>query len=76
MSPLLSVEAACSLLQQEESQREILKIRNLEIESITLFSKTGNAKGCSQGGNKGHVKEKCWLVIGYAQWHPKAKKFP
>ncbi|KAJ8423575.1 hypothetical protein Cgig2_006916 [Carnegiea gigantea] len=27
-------------------------------------------------GNKGHVKEKCWLVIGYPQWHPKAKKFP
>ncbi|KAJ8426555.1 hypothetical protein Cgig2_017071 [Carnegiea gigantea] len=71
MSPLPSVEAACSLLQQEESQREIL-----EIESTALFSKTGNAKGCGQCGNKGHVKEKCWLVIGYPQWHPKAKKFP
>ena len=49
---------------------------NLKIESTALFSKTGNAKGCSECGNRGHVKEKCWQIIGYPQWHPKAKKFP
>jgi len=41
-----------------------------------LFSKIDNAKGCGECRNRRHVKEKCWLVIGYPHWHPKAKKFP
>ncbi|KAJ8428466.1 hypothetical protein Cgig2_030249 [Carnegiea gigantea] len=36
----------------------------------------GNEEKCGVCGNKGHSKEKCWLVIGYPSWHPRSKKFP
>ncbi|KAJ8431384.1 hypothetical protein Cgig2_027978 [Carnegiea gigantea] len=76
MSPLPSVEAACSSIQQEESHRKRLETGNLEVETTALFSKNANAKGCSQCGNEEHTKEKYWLVIGYPSLYPLAKNFP
>jgi len=76
MSPLPTVESVCSLVQQEESQQEVLKTSSLEVEPIALYSRNDNAKWCSQCGHKAHTKEKCWHVIGYPSWHPKCKKFP
>lgn len=29
---------------------------------------------CSECGNKGRNKSRCWLVIGYPSWDPKSKK--
>ena len=76
MTPLSSVESAYSLIQQEESQREILDIGHVEIESIAPYSRNDKVEGCTECGHEGHNKDKCWLVIGYPSWHPKAKKFP
>ncbi|KAJ8436185.1 hypothetical protein Cgig2_021856 [Carnegiea gigantea] len=77
MTPLPSVEAACSLIQQEESQREVFKINKLEVETTALYSRNErfkDAKTCAECGNKGHTSDKCWTVIGYPSWHPKGKK--
>jgi len=77
MTPLPSVEAACSYLQQEESQREVLEVNKLEVETTAFFSKSDKsreAKLCSECGNKGHTADKCWTIIGYPSWHPKGRK--
>ena len=77
MTPLPSVEAACSYIQQEESQRELLEVNKLEVETTALYSrneKLKEAKICSDCGNKGHVSKKCWTIIGYPSWHPKGKR--
>lgn len=39
MSPLPSVETACSLLQLEESQREVLDVSKVEVEMSAMYSK-------------------------------------
>jgi len=75
MNPLPTVETMCSMLQQEETQREVLELNKIEIESATLLGKTDDLR-CSQCGNKGHPKERCWTVIGYPSWHPRHRKFP
>ena len=72
MTPLPSVEAACSYIQQEESQRELLDVNKLGVETTALYSKKDRI--CSECGNKGHTSDKCWTVIGYPSWHPKAKR--
>ncbi|KAL2899000.1 Retrovirus-related Pol polyprotein from transposon RE2 [Bienertia sinuspersici] len=85
-SPLSSVEGACGSLQQEEAQREVLNVSNLNLEGSAMSSnKTvkqgkdnfvpGDKKGyegtCGACGKKGHHTERCWTVIGYPKWHPK-----
>ena len=80
MTPLPSVESVCSMLQQEELQRQVLEDTHTQLESSALLSKHMETKGsavqCNVCGNKGHSKEKCWQVIGYPNWHPRSKKHP
>jgi len=79
MQPLPCVETACSVLQQEELQREVLDEEIHEASALcgkkheALFSK-GSEERCSHCGNKGHVKERYWQIIGYPTWHLKGKK--
>jgi len=75
MTPLPSVEAACAMLQQEELQQEALHEVHEQLETSALLSKGVEELRCSHCGNKGHMKEKCWQLIGYPSWHPRSKKF-
>ncbi|XP_021867389.2 uncharacterized protein [Spinacia oleracea] len=74
MSTLPTVEIACSILQQEESQREVLNpvAMREETDVTALFSKSTEIN-CTACGKAGHVKEKCWTVVGYPSWHPKGQ---
>jgi len=83
MSPLPSVESACSILQQEELQMEVLEEEKTVLEFSALYEKghevllsKGSEDRCGYGGNKGHSRDKCWKIIGYPKWHPRSKKFP
>ncbi|GJY14481.1 hypothetical protein Tco_0384903 [Tanacetum coccineum] len=57
INPLPNVESACSLIQQEESQR-------------LLFGSTSNDESTALY-NKGNVKDKC-TICGF-KWHPPEK---
>ncbi|PWA58153.1 hypothetical protein CTI12_AA402710 [Artemisia annua] len=67
----MNVESACSMLQQEESQR--LLFGSHTFESTALYSKGVVKDKCSICGYKWHPPEKCWEKVGYPAWHPKAK---
>ncbi|KAL2941622.1 Retrovirus-related Pol polyprotein from transposon RE2 [Bienertia sinuspersici] len=56
-SPLPTVKEACSILQQEESQRDVLQPENADSESFAM----------------GHSADRCWTIIGYPKWHSKHK---
>ncbi|GKE39445.1 cysteine-rich receptor-like protein kinase 8, partial [Tanacetum coccineum] len=72
INPLPNVENACSLIQQEESQRMLFgSVSN--IKATTLYSKGGTKDKCLICGFKWHPPEKCWEKVGYPAWHPKAK---
>ncbi|XP_071708417.1 uncharacterized protein [Rutidosis leptorrhynchoides] len=75
MSPLPSVEVACSMLQQEESQREMFtSVQSHEMTALYSKSSTGNnGENCNLCGNKGHSPDKCWVKIGYPPWHYKSR---
>ncbi|KAJ8432808.1 hypothetical protein Cgig2_026138 [Carnegiea gigantea] len=53
----------------------IKEILDQQRKTTALFSKNDDLK-CSQCGNRGHSKEKCWTVIGYPSWCPRHKMFP
>ncbi|KAL2901575.1 hypothetical protein RDABS01_026657 [Bienertia sinuspersici] len=73
MSPLASVNRACGMLQQEESQRETLKPIK-EGEGLAMMSKgKGKDVTCTACGKKGHPYEKCWTIVGYPSWFEKSK---
>ena len=78
MTPLPSVEIICGMLQQEEQQKQVLEGLKFSSESSALLSKNMDMKPmdvqCSECGNKGHTSEKCWHVIGFPSWHPRAKR--
>ena len=77
MNPLLSVEAAWSFLQQEKTHREVLELGNVDLKPISLCSRQqATVRMCSQCGNKGHPKERCWAIKGYPSWHFKIKNLP
>lgn len=70
ITPLPSVEFTCNTLQQEESQRSILD----PVESLAMYSRGRNdTPVCGACGVKGHLREKCWTLVGYPKWHPKFK---
>ena len=78
MSPLPNVENACSIIQQEESQRDTLKVPiQSSVEIAAMYGKTQSEaqklSQCTECGKKGHVRDKCWSVIGYPKWHTKNK---
>ena len=62
-NPLPTVEVACSLIQQEENQREVLKCSG-EDEISAMYSKGVNANVdkavvCTNCYKKGHYVDKC-----------------
>ncbi|KAL2926889.1 Endo-1 3(4)-beta-glucanase 2, partial [Bienertia sinuspersici] len=63
-SPLPTVEAACAQLQQEESQRDVMQLSKLSLESSVMYGKGQNEKKliCTSCGGKGHKIEKFWTV--------------
>ncbi|GKE49821.1 hypothetical protein Tco_1481079 [Tanacetum coccineum] len=72
MNPLTNVESACSLIQQEESQR-VLFGSSSSVETTALYSR-GNVKDkCGICGFKWNPPEKCWEKVGYPLWHSKFK---
>lgn len=42
------------------------------MEAMAMFSK--GEVVCTVCGKLGHVKEKCWFVVGYPPWHPNHEK--
>lgn len=76
MYPLPSVEVACSAVQQEESQKEVLTQGGMnDADMLAMYSKGNTHKVLSftTCGRKGHTSDKCWETIGYPQWHYKHK---
>ncbi|GJZ03454.1 cysteine-rich receptor-like protein kinase 8 [Tanacetum coccineum] len=71
IAPLPSVENACSMLQQEESQRVLFGYSL--VETTALLSKGKFQEKCSICGFKWHPLEKCWEKVDYPSWHPKYK---
>lgn len=76
ITPLPSVEMACASIQQEESQRDVLKTTYpYDTELSAMFSKCSvnvdKPLPCTVCGGKGHTNERCWNVIGYPKWHYK-----
>ena len=62
MKVLPSVEAACSMLQQEEAQRELHKPVKVEQDTLAMYSKGNETVSCTACGKAGHVREKCLTI--------------
>ncbi|PWA98525.1 hypothetical protein CTI12_AA018280 [Artemisia annua] len=71
MTPLPNVQSACSMLQQEESQRVLFGANSYE--STALYSKGVVKDKCGICGFKWHPPERCCEKVGYPAWHPKSK---
>lgn len=71
--PLPFVDEACNMLQQEESQREILNESKAD-HTLVMLSKNNDLSVCSACGKQGHNGDKCWSVVGYPSWHPLFQK--
>ncbi|GJS54249.1 peptidase family M48 protein [Tanacetum coccineum] len=66
MSPLLSVNSPCALLQQDESQRGVFGgVNHLGINTTPLYSKSETKEKYYICGYKWHPKDKCWEKVGY-----------
>lgn len=81
MSPLPTVESACSAIQQEEAQRDVLQSNdNYVVEASAMYGSknvdrsAGTMSVCNVCGGKGHTGDRCWTTIGYPKWHHKSKK--
>ncbi|XP_074326518.1 uncharacterized protein LOC141664465 [Apium graveolens] len=82
MTPLPTVEMACSSIQQEEAQRDVLRnTDNYVVEASAMYSSRSGERFVDKGvctvcGAKGHSGERCWTIVGYPKWHHKHKKLP
>ncbi|GKD61572.1 retrovirus-related pol polyprotein from transposon TNT 1-94, partial [Tanacetum coccineum] len=75
MSQLPSVESACALLQQEESQGGGGVFGSTSHSKTTaLHNKSETKEKCSICGYKWHPEDKCWEKVGYPAWHYKSKQ--
>ena len=65
-SPLPSLEAACSSLQQEASHIEILSVSKLNIEISAMYNKgVSHEGGCSVCGRKYHTAEAYFMSLDF-----------
>lgn len=72
MFVLPSVEMACSIIRQEESQHDNLQLNcgQYKTDIAAMYSKEPSSVSvkistCSECGKRGNYKEKCWSIIGY-----------
>lgn len=78
MSELPPVEKACNLIQQEESQRMVLKMK-VEPENYAMYTKEAEVEKnkeimkCEACGKTGHWKRDCWTIKGYPPGHPESQ---
>ncbi|XP_074333896.1 uncharacterized protein LOC141671522 [Apium graveolens] len=80
--PLPSVEMACAVIQQEESQRDLLNQSVAFDGDVAAMYSKGNGDRffgdrsltCTACGYRGHSQERCWTVTGYPKWHHKYRK--
>nr|GEY11447.1 zinc finger, CCHC-type [Tanacetum cinerariifolium] len=68
-----SIENACAVIQQEESQKDVFNTGLPAIETTALLSKTGGKEKCTIYGFKWHPPVKNWEKVGYPVWHHKFK---
>ncbi|GKE49799.1 cysteine-rich receptor-like protein kinase 8 [Tanacetum coccineum] len=66
-TPFPSVKTACSLLQQEESQRDMFS-SSLVGDSTALYSNSDTKDKCGICRYKWHPPEKCLEKVGYPTW--------
>ncbi|KAL2922148.1 Gag polyprotein [Bienertia sinuspersici] len=59
MANLPSVEEVCSMIQQEETQRVVLKTVKKEPKPLAMYTKS-NVIACDNCGKIGHMKKDCW----------------
>lgn len=81
MSPLPSVEMACAVIQQEESQHDILQTHSGNEDISAMFSKGVHVSSeksvmCNVCKKKGHTTDTCWSVVRYPKWHYKIMRPP
>ncbi|KAL2932776.1 Gag polyprotein [Bienertia sinuspersici] len=78
ISLLPNVEAACGMIQQEESQQEIFTSPKEEHDTFAMLGKKTDVKchnygkgghnrrwACKVCGQSGHSTEQCWLIKGF-----------
>ena len=75
INPLPSVENACVVIKQEESQKDVFNHGNVPlVETTALYGRQENKGKCGICGFKWHPPEKCWEKVGYPVWHHKYKQ--
>ncbi|PWA74850.1 hypothetical protein CTI12_AA247640 [Artemisia annua] len=75
INPLPSVENACAVIQQEESQKDVFTHGHVPlVETTALYGKQENKGKCGIYGFKWHPPERCWEKVGYPVWHHKYKQ--
>ncbi|EOX93521.1 Uncharacterized protein TCM_002405 [Theobroma cacao] len=71
MDPILSLDKVYSLVLREETQRNLLVQSQPMLESFAMLAATDNKKKlrkditCNHCGKKGHIKDKCYKIIGF-----------
>ena len=75
MSELPTVETATSMVQQEESQNEVLGKEKEENVGIALYSKNDSKLFCTVCKKNNHTAEKCWFKIGFPAGNGKNKQY-